>query len=116
MDVSIPSLNPALNGRLVMERQVLNGQMKSSMTVPKAVPKPEIFHDRTLSCTVQPVPKTVPFGSKADVGRQRFPDSVRIYCAVSVSRNLKFSVGRVFEWPNFEFEPDFAEHERTFEH
>jgi len=53
MDVSIPSLNPALNG-----------QMKSFMTVPKAIPKPEIFHDRTLSCTVQPVPKTVPFGSK----------------------------------------------------
>ena len=50
MDVSMPSLNPALNGRLVMERQVLNGQMKSSMTVPKAIPKPEIFHDHTLSC------------------------------------------------------------------
>ena len=52
MDVSIPSLNPALNGRLVMERQVLNGQMKYSMTVPKAVPKPEMFHDRALSCTL----------------------------------------------------------------
>ena len=74
-----------------MERQVLNGQMKSSMTVPKAVPKPEIFHVHTLSCTVQPVPKTVPFGSKADVGGQRCPDSVRIYCAVSVSRNQIFS-------------------------
>ena len=44
---------------------------------------------------------------RADVGGQRFPDSVRIYCVVSVSYNLKFSVGRVFECPVFEFELDF---------
>ena len=43
----------------------------------------------------------------SDVGGQRCPDSVRIYCAVSVSQNLKFSVGRVFECPDFLFELDF---------
>ena len=42
-----------------------------------------------------------------DVDGQRCPDSVRIYCAVSVSKNLKFSVGRGFECPDFEFELDF---------
>ena len=31
----------------------------------------------------------------------------QIYCAVSVSQNLKFSVGRIFECPDFEFELDF---------
>ena len=44
--------------------------------------------------------------SSLDVDGQRFLDSVRIYCAVSVSQNLKFSVGRVFEFPDFEFELD----------
>ena len=34
----------------------------------------------------------------ADVGGQRCTDFVRIYCAVSVIRNLKFSVARVFEF------------------
>ena len=43
----------------------------------------------------------------SDVGGQRCPDSVRIYCAVSVSQNIKFSVGRVFECPDFQFELDF---------
>ena len=48
----------------------------------------------------------------ADVGGQRCPDSVRIYCAVSVSQYLrdlylKFSVGRVFECPDFEFDHGF---------
>ena len=43
----------------------------------------------------------------SDVGGQRCPDSVRIYCAVSVSQNLKFSVGTVFECQDFEFELDF---------
>ena len=33
------------------------------------------------------------------------PDSVRIDCAVFVSQIL--SVGMVFKYPNFEFEPDF---------
>ena len=43
----------------------------------------------------------------ADVGGQRYPDSVRNYCTVYVSQNLKFSDGRVFECPDFEFELDF---------
>ena len=43
----------------------------------------------------------------SDVGGQRCPNSVRNNCAVSVSQNLKFSVGRVFECPDFEFELDF---------
>ena len=43
----------------------------------------------------------------SDVGRQRCPDSVRVYCTVSVRQNLKLSVGRVFECPNSEFELDF---------
>jgi len=42
-----------------------------------------------------------------DVGGQRCPDSVRIYCAVFVSQYLKCTVGRVFECPDFEFELDF---------
>ena len=33
--------------------------------------------------------------------------AVRIYCAVSVSQNLKFFIERVFECPDFEFELDF---------
>ena len=45
--------------------------------------------------------------TQPDAGGQRCPDSVQIYCAVSVSQNLKFSVGRVFECPDFEFELDF---------
>ena len=45
--------------------------------------------------------------SKADVGGQRCPDSVRIYCAMSGSQNLKFFVKRVFECPDFELELDF---------
>ena len=45
--------------------------------------------------------------STADVGGLRCPVSIWIYCAVSVSQNLKFSVGRVFECPDFEFELDF---------
>ena len=44
---------------------------------------------------------------RADVGGKRCPDSVRVYCTVSVRQNLKFSVGRVFECPDFEFELDF---------
>ena len=44
---------------------------------------------------------------EADVGGHRCPDSVQIYCAVSVCQNLKFSVGRIFECPDFEFELDF---------
>ena len=43
----------------------------------------------------------------ADVGGQRFPDSVWIYCAMSGSQNLKFLVRRVFECPDFELELDF---------
>ena len=43
----------------------------------------------------------------ADVGGKRCPDSVRVYCTVSVRQNLKFSVGRVFECSDFEFELDF---------
>ena len=46
-------------------------------------------------------------GSETDVGGQRCPDSVRVYYTVSVRQNLKFSVGRVFECPDFEFELDF---------
>ena len=42
-----------------------------------------------------------------DVGGHRCPDSVQIYCAVSVCLNLKFSVGRIFECPDFEIELDF---------
>ena len=42
-----------------------------------------------------------------DVGGQRCPDSVRVHCTVSVRQNLKFSVGRVFECPDIEFELDF---------
>ena len=44
---------------------------------------------------------------KVDVGGQRCPNSVRIYCAVSVSQNLEFSAGRVIECSDFEFELDF---------
>ena len=33
--------------------------------------------------------------------------AVRVYCTVSVRQNLKFSVGGVFECPDFEFELDF---------
>ena len=41
----------------------------------------------------------------ADVGGQRCPDSVRIYCAVSVIHEIWNFQSRGF--PNFEFEPDF---------
>ena len=41
------------------------------------------------------------------VGGQYCPDSVRIYRAMSVNRNLEFSVRRVFECPHFEIEPNF---------
>ena len=44
---------------------------------------------------------------QADVGGQRCPDSPRVYCTVSVRLNLIFSVGKVFECPDFEFELDF---------
>lgn len=50
---------------------------------------------------------------KSDVGGQCCPDSVRIYCAVSFSQNLKFSVERVFECPDYEFELDFELEHRT---
>jgi len=43
----------------------------------------------------------------SDDGGQCCPNSVRIYCAVSVSHNLKFSVGKIFECLDFEFELDF---------
>ena len=43
----------------------------------------------------------------SDVCGQRCPDSIRVHCTVSVRQNLKFSVGRVFECPDFEFELDF---------
>ena len=55
------------------------------------------FHEFTIKMTAL----------TADVGGQRCPDSVRIYCVVPVSQKLKFSVGRVFECPDFEFELDF---------
>ena len=42
-----------------------------------------------------------------DVCGQHCPDSALVYCTVSVRQNLKFSVGRVFECPNSEFELDF---------
>ena len=42
-----------------------------------------------------------------DVGGQRCPDYVRDYCAVFVSQNLIFSVGRISDCPDFEFELDF---------
>ena len=45
------------------------------------------------------------YDPKSDVGRQRCPDSVR--SVVSVRQYLKFSVGRVFECLDFEFELDF---------
>ena len=45
--------------------------------------------------------------SGSDVGGQSYPDSVRIYCVMCSSQNLKFSAGRVFERPDFEFELDF---------
>ena len=39
---------------------------------------------------------------------QTWADSaVRVYCTVPVRQNLQFSVGRVFECPDFEFELDF---------
>ena len=41
------------------------------------------------------------------VGGEHCPDSARVYCTVSVRQNLKFSVGRVFDCPDFEFELDF---------
>ena len=44
------------------------------------------------------------------VDGQRCLDSVRICFGVVVSRNLKSSVGKVFECPNVEFEPDFDRH------
>ena len=42
----------------------------------------------------------------ADLGGLDCWDSFRIHCAVSVGQNLKFSVRRVFEYPDFEFELD----------
>ena len=49
-----------------------------------------------------------PEARTGDGSKQTSADSaVRIYCAVFVSPNLRFSVGRVFECPDFEFELDF---------
>ena len=45
--------------------------------------------------------------SRPEGYKQTLADSIaRVYCTVSVRQNLKFSVGRVFECPDFEFELD----------
>ena len=45
--------------------------------------------------------------NEPDVGGQHCPDSVLIYCAMSASKNLKLSVKKAFECPDFEFELHF---------
>ena len=60
-----------------------------------------------LNQSVSPKQPVLVRKSLADVGGQRCPDSARVNCTVYVRQNLKFSVRRVFECPDFEFELDF---------